>query len=137
MRKSVPEKKKTMSAKAESIRSGKATDAGLLTLAALIVVAGVAAYYLLPQLAPVVRTLMVLGGIVVACGVAWFTAPGRGVRSFLRETQFEMRKVVWPTRQETLQTTLIVIVVVVILSIILGLIDIFLKWAILDHLLKL
>jgi preprotein translocase subunit SecE len=133
----VPDNKKTMNAKAETIGSSKTTDVGLLTLAVLIVVAGVAAYYLLPQLASLLRTLIVVGAIVVACGVAWFTAPGRGVRSYLRETQFELRKVVWPTREETLRTTLVVIVVVILLSIILGLIDILLKWAILDHLLKL
>lgn len=126
-----------MNAKAETIGPNKVADVGLLTLAVLIVVAGVAAYYLLPQLASIWRTLIVLGGIVVACGVAWFTAPGRGVRSFLRETQFEMRKVVWPTRQETLQTSLIVVVVTVAIAIVLGLIDIILKTVILDWLLKL
>lgn len=126
-----------MNAKAETMGSSKTTDVALLTLAALIVVGGVAAYYLLPHLAPLMRTLIVVGAIVVACGVAWFTTPGRGIRSYLRETQFELRKVVWPTREETLRTTLIVIVVVILLSIVLGLIDIILKWAILDHLLKL
>ncbi len=126
-----------MNAKAETIGSSKAADAGLLTLAVLIVIAGVAAYYLLPQLASTWRTLIVLAGIVIGCGVAWFTAPGRNIRGFLRETQFEMRKVVWPTREETFRTTLVVIAVVILLSIVLGLIDIFLKWAILDHLLKL
>jgi preprotein translocase subunit SecE len=133
----VPDNKKTMNAKAETIGTGKAADAGLLTLAALIVIAGVAAYYLLPTtVAPIWRTVCVVGAIVAACGVAWFTAPGRGMRSYLRETQFEMRKVVWPTREETVRTTLVVILVVVLLSIVLGLIDILLKWAILDHLLK-
>lgn len=127
-----------LNAKAETIKSGKATDVGLLTLAVVILVAGVAAYYLLPPgVASTWRTACVVGGIVVACAVAWFSGPGRGVRDYLRETQFELRKVVWPTREETLRTTLIVIVVVILLSIILGLIDIFLKWAILDHLLKL
>jgi len=126
-----------MNAKAETIGSSKTTDAGLLTLAVAIVVAGVAAYYLLPQLASIWRGLIVGGAVVLACGVAWFTTPGRGVRDYLRETQFELRKVVWPTREETVRTTLIVIVVVVLLSIVLGLIDILLKWAILDHLLKL
>jgi preprotein translocase subunit SecE len=134
----VPDNKKTMNAKAESIGTGKASDIGLLTLAVLIVIAGVAAYYLLPTtVAPILRTLSVVGAIVVACAVAWFTAPGRGVRSYLRETQFEMRKVVWPTREETIRSTLVVILVVVLLSIVLGLIDVLLKWAILDHLLKL
>ena len=55
---------------------------------------------------------------------------------FIRQVQAEMRKVVWPTRQETLQTTLVIIVVVIILSILLGLIDVVLKWVVLDHLLK-
>jgi len=44
--------------------------------------------------------------------------------------------VVWPTRQETLQTTLVIMAVVVILSLLLGLIDVFLNWSILQHLLK-
>ncbi len=134
----VPDTKKIMNAKAETIGTGKATDTGLLTLAALIIVAGVAAYYMLPTtIAPIVHTLCVVGAIIVACAVAWFTTPGRSVRGYLRETQFEMRKVVWPTREETVRTTLVVILVVVLLSVVLGLIDIFLKWAILDHLLKL
>jgi preprotein translocase subunit SecE len=136
-KKAVPDNKKTMNARAETIGSNRAADVGLLTLAVLIVVAGVAAYYLLPpSVASIWRGLIVAGAIVVACGVAWFTTPGRGVRSYLRETQFEMRKVVWPTREETIRTTLVVILVVVVLSIVLGLIDIILKWAILDHLLK-
>lgn len=127
-----------MNAKAETIKGGKAADIGLLTVAALIVAAGIAAYYLMPLgVAPIWRTASVVGGIIIACALAWFTAPGRSVRDYLRETQFELRKVVWPTREETLRTTLVVILVVVLLSIVLGLIDIILKWAILDHLLKL
>jgi preprotein translocase subunit SecE len=133
----VPDNKKTMNVKAEAIGTSKATDAGLLTLAVLLVVAGVAAYYLLPQLASSWRTLIVVGGIVAGCAVAWFTAPGRGLRDFLRETQFEMRKVVWPTRQETLQTSLVVVIVTVAIALVLGLIDIILKTVILDWLLKL
>ncbi|MGH8124619.1 MAG: preprotein translocase subunit SecE [Rhodanobacteraceae bacterium] len=127
-----------MNAKAETVGASKATDAGLLALAVLIVIAGVAAYYLLPtDVTPVLHTLCVVAAIIVACGVAWFTSPGRAVRGYVRETQFEMRKVVWPTREETVRTTLVVILVVIVLSIVLGLIDIFLRWAILDHLLKL
>ena len=134
----MPDSKKPMNAKAETMATGKATDIGLLTLAVLIVVAGVAAYYLLPSTVPsIVHTLSVVGAIVVACGVAWFTTPGHAVRDYLRETQFEMRKVVWPTREETIRTTLVVILVVVVLIVVLGLIDIILKSVILDWLLKL
>ena len=55
---------------------------------------------------------------------------------FIRQVQAELRKVVWPTRQETIQTTLVIMVVVVILSILLGLVDLFFNWSILQHLLK-
>jgi preprotein translocase subunit SecE len=133
----VPDNKKTMNAKAETIGTGKAADVGLLTLAVLIVIAGVAAYYLLPPtVAPIWHTLSVAGGIVVACGLVWFTNAGHAVRDYLRETQFEMRKVVWPTREETIRPTLVVILVVVLLSIVLGLIDIILKSGIRDWLRK-
>ena len=63
--------------------------------------------------------------------------PGRRVRDFLAESQFEMRKVVWPTRDETLKTTGIIMVVVIVLSLMLGLIDLILKSVVLDWLLKL
>ena len=62
---------------------------------------------------------------------------GHALRDFFSESLFELRKVVWPTRQETIQTTLVIMVVVIILSILLGLIDLFLNWSILQHLLKL
>jgi preprotein translocase subunit SecE len=134
----VPDNKKTMNAKAETIGTGKAADAGLLTLAVLIVLAGVAGYYLLPASMPSIwHAASVVGGIVVACAVAWFTNTGRAVRDYMRETQFEMRKVVWPTREETLRTTLVVIAVTVLIAIVLGLIDVILKSVILDWLLKL
>ena len=55
------------------------------------------------------------------------THTGRSFREFVAESHFELRKVVWPTREETLRTTGVIIVVVIIISIILGLIDLMLK----------
>ena len=133
--------KQNMSARADAVNSSKGSDTALLVVAVLVVVAGVAGYYLLPHwmphLASIVPTAVVVGALVVAGAITWFTATGRKAREFVRETQFEMRKVVWPTRQETLQTTLIVVIVVVLLSIVLGAIDLLLKSVILDWLLKL
>ncbi|MGB6145195.1 MAG: preprotein translocase subunit SecE, partial [Rhodanobacter sp.] len=65
------------------------------------------------------------------------TGLGRRVRNFLAESQFEMRKVVWPTRDETIKTTGVILLVVIVLSLLLGLIDLILKSVILDWLLKL
>jgi preprotein translocase subunit SecE len=75
--------------------------------------------------------------VAAALGIAALTAPGRRARNFLAESQFEMRKVVWPTRDETIKTTGIIIAVVIVLSLLLGLIDLILKSVVLDWLLKL
>jgi preprotein translocase subunit SecE len=84
-----------------------------------------------------VRLAGVLIALVVALAIGAFTGPGRKARNFIAESQFEMRKVVWPTRDETLKTTLVIIAVVIVLSLLLGLIDLILKSVVLDWLLKL
>ena len=129
-----------MITKAEQPKGTNAADIGKLTLAVLILVAGVFAYSWFGRdgsISSSVRLLGVLAALVVALAVASFTALGRRVRDFIGESQFEMRKVVWPTRDETIKTTGIIIVVVIILSLLLGLIDLILKSVILDWLLKL
>lgn len=125
-----------MNAKVERVGGANAADMVKLALAALLLAAGIFGYYWYANAPDSLRLIGVAAAIAAACAVAAFTGPGRAVREYLRETQFELRKVVWPTRQETIRTTAVVILVVVILSVLLGLIDVFLKWAILDHLLK-
>ncbi|MDQ6647858.1 MAG: preprotein translocase subunit SecE [Pseudomonadota bacterium] len=126
--------------KAEQPKSTNAADIGKLILAMLVLAAGIFAYSWLGRDGTIpasVRMLGVLAALVVALAIAAFTAPGRRVRNFITESQFEMRKVVWPTRDETIKTTGIIIVVVIVLSLLLGLIDLILKSVILDWLLKL
>ena len=79
----------------------------------------------------------VIAAIVISLAIAAFTAPGRKLKGFVVESQFELRKVVWPTRDETVKTTAIIILVVIVLSLLLGLIDLILKSVVLDWLLKL
>ena len=62
--------------------------------------------------------------------IALQTDKGRNIWLFFQDAQIEVRKVVWPTREETLQTTLIVIAVVIVIAIILWLLDMFLGWAV-------
>ena len=129
-----------MNVKAQAIDTdaGKSTDTVLLTVAVLLVIAGVVAYYLLPRSVPsLVHAACVVGGIILALAVTWFTKLGRATREYIHETQFEMRKVVWPTREETVRTTLVVAVVTALIAIVLGLIDVVLKWVIIDHVLPL
>ena len=129
-----------MNTKAEQSKGVNAADIGKLGLAVLVLAGGIFAYSWfgndsgVPQ---VVRFLGVLVALLVALAIGAFTGPGRRVRGFLAESQFEMRKVVWPTRDETLKTTGIIIVVVIVLSLLLGLIDLILKTVVLDWLLKL
>ncbi|BBD80684.1 preprotein translocase subunit SecE [Aerosticca soli] len=129
-----------MNTKAEQPKGAGGADTAKLVLAFLVLAAGIFAYSWLgsgDRLSPAVRMLIVLVALVASLGIAAFTAVGRRVRGFLIESQYELRKVVWPTREETLKTTGVIIVVVVILSLLLGLIDLVLKAVVLDWLLKL
>jgi len=125
-----------MNAKVEKAGASNALDMVKLTLAAVLLVAGIVAYYYFDW-SGWARLGVLLVGLIGAAAVAAFTGLGRTVREYLAESQFELRKVVWPTREETLRTTVVILIVVVILSLLLGLIDFMLKWIVLDNLLKL
>jgi len=91
--------------------------------ALLILIGSVVAFYYFADVSKLAR----VGGLIVAVGIAVAitlqTDKGRTTASFIKEAQTEVRKVVWPTRQETVQTTLVVMVVVVIIAIFLWLLD--------------
>jgi len=126
-----------MNAKIEKVGGGNnAVDAVMSTLAVLLLIAGIVAYYWFGDWSGVARFGVLLAGIVLCVAVGAFTRAGRSLREYLVESQFEMRKVVWPTRDETIRTTIVVMIVVILLSLILGAIDLILKWIVLDHLLK-
>ncbi|MDC9720797.1 MAG: preprotein translocase subunit SecE [Gammaproteobacteria bacterium] len=76
------------------------------------------------------RTLALVAMAGVALFVALQTTKGRGYALSFKEARKEIRKVVWPTRQETTQTTLIVVVVVFIMALVLWGLDSFLSWAV-------
>jgi preprotein translocase subunit SecE len=125
-----------MNSKVEQAGSAQGADVGKLALAVLVLAAGVFGYYWFAQMPQLARLGMLVAGIVVAGVTANFTAFGAKARHFFVETRFEMRKVVWPTRDETVKTTAVVIAVVIILALLLGLIDLILKSVILDWLLN-
>ena len=101
-------------------------------LAVLAVIAGIAGFYLLAPDATLLRGLSVLGGLVVAVVLVWTTTQGRQLAAFVRESIVEARKVVWPTRKETMQTTAMVFVFVLIMAIFLWLTDKTLEWVMYD-----
>ena len=126
-----------MNAKVEQASGTSAADIAKLALAALILVGGIAGFYYFADAMQVLRVLGLLAAFVAAVFVGSQTALGRSTRFFLKESSIELRKVVWPTREETIRTTGVIIVVVIIISLILGLIDLLLKVVVMDWLLKL
>lgn len=92
-------------------------------LALLLIVAGVAGFYVLGDAALVWRVLCVIAGVVAGGLVGWTTEPGKRFASFAADAWVEARKVVWPTRKETLQTTGAVFAFVVAMAVVLFIID--------------
>ncbi|MEC5384144.1 preprotein translocase subunit SecE [Uliginosibacterium sp. H3] len=92
-------------------------------LALLLIVAGVAGFYLLGNAAMVLRVLCVIAGVVAGAAVGWTTEPGKRFAGFAGDSWVEARKVVWPTKKETLQTTGAVFAFVVVMAIVLFVID--------------
>lgn len=101
-------------------------------LALLLVAAGVAGFYLLGEQALIFRVLSVLAGLAAGVALAWFTEPGQRFGGFGREAIGETKKVVWPTRKETMQMTGAVFAFVVIMAVFLWLTDKGLEWALYD-----
>ena len=105
-------------------------DTFKLGLALLIIVAGLVCFYLFDDYSLLFRVIGLLVGVGISVAIALQTVKGKEIWGYFRDAQIEVRKVVWPTRQETRQTTLIVIVMVILVAIILWLLDMFLGWSI-------
>src|SRR2546429_9584818 len=81
------------------------TDKIKLAAAAVLVAVGIWGYYWLGDSALLLRILAVVGGILAGAAVAWTSEPGRQFAVFAGEAIAGVKKVVWPTRKETRQTT--------------------------------
>ncbi|MDD1629592.1 MAG: preprotein translocase subunit SecE [Methylococcaceae bacterium] len=103
----------------------------------VFVVAGVAAFYYFStdhtyfkEVRLLYRVLGLVVIVLMALGMMLTTDLGRTVWSFVLESKQEVRKVVWPTREETMRTTLLVFAMVFIVGLILWLLDMFLFWGV-------
>ena len=103
-----------------------------LALAINLLVAGVGGFYLLSEQAMILRVLAVIAGLALAVVVAWKTEPGQRFFLFANESVLEAKKVVWPTRKETMQTTGAVFAFVVVMAVFLYLTDKSLEWVLYD-----
>ncbi len=118
-----------MVAKTEEVVSSK-LDSFKLLLAIAVLIFGIVGFYYYEAESQLYRVLGVVFATMVAIAISSTTRLGQGLIGFAREARMEVRKVVWPTRQETVQTTFMVIVAVIIIGIFLWLIDMLLAQAI-------
>jgi preprotein translocase subunit SecE len=112
-------------------------DLALVILAGAIALAGVLGFTFLSGQPTLLRVGVLLGGLVVGVVVAWFTQTGKRFISYAREAYEELRRVVWPSRKETMSTTGIVFAFVVVMALFLFLVDKTVEWVLYDLLLKL
>jgi len=99
-----------------------------IALAAAALVGGVVAFYWFDKEPQVLRVLMVLGGLIAGLVLLYWSAPGRELWAYVQGSRVELRKMVWPTRQETWRTTLVVFVFVMALAVFFWVVDMGLAW---------
>ncbi len=100
----------------------------MLAVSALLIVAGVFGYYWFSELALPLRVLIVLAGLAAGVGLFFTTAKGRTLWKFIQGSRIEIRKVVWPTKQETTQTTIAVFIFTLVLGLFFWGLDSLLLW---------
>lgn len=118
-----------MSVKPEIESGGGLLDTLKLIVAFGLVVAGVVGYYWFIDQPAIYRWLGLLGALLLGFGVAYTTRKGKSAWHFITTSRIEVRKMVWPTKQETMQTTFFVLLLVVILGLFMWGLDFFLLWA--------
>ena len=101
-----------------------------LALSVLVIVAGIVGYSMLEGQPAVIRVGVFLISLILAAVIAWTSEPGKRTLSFGRDSYNEVKRVVWPTRQETLRMTGIVFAFVIVVGIFLWLVDQILQWVI-------
>ncbi len=110
-----------MNAKVEEPNSG--ADNIKLAGAGILLFAGLVLFYVFADQSLLFRVIGLLAVVGVCCFLIYQTALGKRTVGFFRDARTEVRKVVWPTRTETTQTTLTVFIIVVIVGILLWLFD--------------
>ena len=103
-------------------------DTAKLALSIVVVLAGLVAYYYFADTSQFLRVLGVLVAVAVAILIAFTSLQGRSLWKFIQGARVELNKVVWPTREETIQTTLVVLVMAALGGVFFWLLDFFLLW---------
>jgi preprotein translocase subunit SecE len=111
------------------VPDASASDKVKLTIAILLAFGGAVTYYALPVSAGAVRWLSVVGGLVLGLAIFAWSRYGGEFWQFVLDSRIELRKIVWPNRQETGMTTLVVFVFVTVAGLFFWVLDLLLAWA--------
>ncbi|GKS97103.1 preprotein translocase subunit SecE [Acidovorax sp. SUPP2825] len=114
----------------ETVSTG--ADKAKLAAVVAIVLAAIAGFYLLGKQGPIVQWAALFVGLAIAVAVFLVSEPGRQFVGFAQDAWREVKKVVWPTRKETLQMTAYVFAFVVIMALFLWFTDKTLEWVLYD-----
>ena len=118
------------STQVETVSTG--ADKARLATACVLVVGALVAYYLLASQGPLVQWGALIAGLVLAVVVCLTSESGKRLVAFGRDSWREVKKVVWPSRKETLQTTAFVFAFAVVMALFLWLTDKTLEWVLYD-----
>ena len=118
-----------MAKQIDNLKSG--SDQWKTILAVVVVVAALALYYVNPlNFNSLTKVLVTLVWFIIAGGIFIKSNQGDTFLHFLKETRIELRKVVWPTRDEILKTTGIIMIAVIVVAIFLWIVDAFFTWGV-------
>jgi preprotein translocase subunit SecE len=103
--------------------SASSRDTALLVTSIVVLLGGVVAFYVYDEQPLLLRVAMVAGGLAMALGLMWPSWYGREFRQFAVAARIELRKVVWPTQEETGKTTIVVFVFAFLMGVFFWLLD--------------
>jgi preprotein translocase subunit SecE len=115
-------------AEVQTSPSASAKDTALMTLSILVLLIGIGAFYWYDEQPLALRVAMVVVGIGAGAALAWFSWYGREFWQFALASRVELRKVVWPTRDETVKTTYVVFIFAIVMGLFFWGLDWVLTW---------
>jgi len=110
-------------AEVQTPAGASAKDTALMMTSIVLLVAGIVAFYWFDEQMLVIRVGMVIVGLAAGAGLMWFSWYGREFWQFAQAARVELRKVVWPERDETVKTTYVVFGFAIVMGLFFWLLD--------------
>jgi preprotein translocase subunit SecE len=115
-------------AEVQTSPGASAKDTFLMSVSVLAILGGIWAFYWFDDQGLALRVVMVVAGVLAGLGSAWFSWYGREFWQFALAARVELRKVVWPEREETIKTTYVVFIFAGLMGVFFFLLDLVLTW---------